>query len=151
MLSCFCYVWLFATRWTVACQSHGLYSVHGFLQVRILDWVAMLSQGIFPTQRSNPCFLHPLPWQACSLLLVPPGKPCEALLQVCLFTGAFSKEQWRSGRGVGIIFPPIYFWRLSPTTFLIYIFFNPTFNLNPLYPCIPVTTNEGYNKDSKFL
>ena len=32
-------------------------------------------QGIFRTQRSNLCLLHPLHWQECSLPLVPPGKP----------------------------------------------------------------------------
>ena len=31
-----------------------------------------LLQGIFPTQESNPVLLH---WHACSLPLVPPGKP----------------------------------------------------------------------------
>ena len=34
-------------------------SVHGILQVTILEWVAIsFSQGIFPTQGSNPCLLH---------------------------------------------------------------------------------------------
>ena len=32
-------------------------SDHGILQARILEWVAIL-QGIFPTQGSNPHFLH---------------------------------------------------------------------------------------------
>ena len=32
-------------------------SVHGILQARILEWVA-IPQGIFPTQGSNPSFLH---------------------------------------------------------------------------------------------
>src|SRR5574337_1187951 len=32
-------------------------------------------QGIFLTQGSNLCLLHLLHWQACSLPLVPPGKP----------------------------------------------------------------------------
>ena len=51
-------------------------SVCGIFQARILKWVAMpSSRGIFPTQGLNPslfCLLH---WQACSLPLVPPGKP----------------------------------------------------------------------------
>ena len=34
-----------------------------------------LLQGIFPTQGSNPRLLHLLHGQACSLPLVPPGKP----------------------------------------------------------------------------
>ena len=34
-------------------------SVHGILQARILEWVAMpCSRGIFPTQGSNPHLLH---------------------------------------------------------------------------------------------
>ena len=43
---------------------HGLYSppgssVHGILQARILEWVAMpSSRGIFPTQGSNLVLLH---------------------------------------------------------------------------------------------
>ena len=51
-------------------------SVHGILQARVLEWVAMLPlQGIFPAQGSNPCLLHLLHWQAGSLELVPPGQP----------------------------------------------------------------------------
>ena len=35
------------------------YTVRGFLQARILEWVAFpLFQGIFPTQGSNPGLLH---------------------------------------------------------------------------------------------
>ena len=41
-------VWLFAT----------LQSVHGILQARILERVAFLLQGIFPTQEWNPGLLH---------------------------------------------------------------------------------------------
>ena len=34
-------------------------SVHGILQARILEWVAMpFSRGIFPTQGSNLCLLQ---------------------------------------------------------------------------------------------
>ena len=49
-------------------------SVHGILQARILEWVAMpfsrdlLDSGIKPM----PCFLH---WQVNSLPLVPPAEP----------------------------------------------------------------------------
>ena len=37
-------------------------SVHGILQARILEWVPIPSQGIFPTQGLNPGlqFSHPL-------------------------------------------------------------------------------------------
>ena len=35
-------------------------SIHGILQIRILEWVAIpsLLQGVFPTQGSNPGLLH---------------------------------------------------------------------------------------------
>ena len=40
-------------------------SVYGIFQARILERVVMpLFQGIFLTQRPNPCFLHLLHWQA---------------------------------------------------------------------------------------
>ena len=59
-------------------------SVHGILQARILEWVAMpSSRGIFPTQGSNQCHLCPLHWQAGSLPLTSPGKPFNSL--ICIF------------------------------------------------------------------
>ena len=49
--------------------------VHGILQARILEWVAMLSsRGIFPTQGSNPFLLSLLHWQVGSLPLLLPLK-----------------------------------------------------------------------------
>ena len=40
------------------CSPQGS-SVHGILQARILEWVAIsFSMGIFPIQESNPCLLH---------------------------------------------------------------------------------------------
>ena len=51
-------------------------SVHGILQARTLEWVAIpFSRGIFLTQGLNLHLLHLLPWQAGSLLLLPPGEP----------------------------------------------------------------------------
>ena len=48
-------------------------SVHGILQARRLEWVAMPpSRGIFPTQGWNPHLLH---WQADPLSSEPYGKP----------------------------------------------------------------------------
>ena len=44
-----CYVWLFVTPWTVACQA--VLSM-GILQARILDWIAMSSSREF-SQSSN--------------------------------------------------------------------------------------------------
>ena len=50
-------------------------SVHGILQVRILQWAAIpFSRGIFPTQGSNLGLLH---WQEDSLPSEPLGKPGE--------------------------------------------------------------------------
>ena len=40
-------------------QPHGLYTVHGILQARIVDWVAFpFSRGSFPTQGLNPGLPH---------------------------------------------------------------------------------------------
>ena len=40
-------------------RPRGLYTVHGILQARILEWAAVpFSKGIFPTQGSNPCLAH---------------------------------------------------------------------------------------------
>ena len=56
-------------------------SVHGILQARILEWVAMPSfSRSFPARLSNPylwCFLC---WQVGSLPLVPPGKSTKITL-----------------------------------------------------------------------
>ena len=61
-------------------RPHGLQpsrlSVHGILQVRILEWAAVSSSGIFPTQGLNLHLLPLLRWQADSLPLVPPVKCC---------------------------------------------------------------------------
>ena len=47
-------------------------SVHGILQAKILEWVAILfSRGFFPTQGVNPHLLCLLHWQAGPLSLVP--------------------------------------------------------------------------------
>ena len=73
--------------WVLSCFSHvhgpPISSVHGILQARILEWVAMLF-SIFPTQGSNLHLLCLLHWQACSLLLSPPGKPIQRPLK-CIF------------------------------------------------------------------
>ena len=66
VLSHFSCVWL---CYPMDCDPPGS-SVHGILQVRILEWVAMpFLQGIFPTQGLNPHFLHLLHWQADSLYI----------------------------------------------------------------------------------
>ena len=65
LLSC---TWLFLTSWTAACQA-PLYM--GFFNRNSGVGCHFLLQGIFPTQRSNPCLLH---WQADSATETP-GKP----------------------------------------------------------------------------
>ena len=70
-------------------------SVHGILQARILEWVAILfSMGIFLTQGSNPGFLH------CRQLLPsePPGR--AVLLLFFWVTWQVSKSWFRA------LFPP---------------------------------------------
>ena len=57
------------------CSTPGS-SVHGILQARILELVAMpSSRAIFPTQALNLYLLCLLLWQEGSSLLAPPGKP----------------------------------------------------------------------------
>ena len=54
-------------------------SVHGLLQARILEWIAIfLLQGIFLTQGLNPCLLFSL--RADSLSTEPSGKPHARLV-----------------------------------------------------------------------
>ena len=66
-------------------------SVHGILQARILEWVAVPSfRGILPIWGSNPHLLCLLHWQAVSLPLVPPGKP----LKPSEFSPKWSQPHW---------------------------------------------------------
>ena len=61
-------------------------SVHGILQARILEWVAIsFSHGIFLTQGLNPCLLHLLHWQVDSLPLVPAMYLCIFPIDVGIF------------------------------------------------------------------
>ena len=70
-------------------------SVLEIVPARILECVAMApSRGIFLTQGWNPCLLCFLHWQAGSLPLVPPGKPCLWL------------KFWVVGQG-SLVFPGI--------------------------------------------
>ena len=50
-------------------------SVHGILQARTLEWVAMPSSRGSSWPRDWICISYVLHWQADSLPLVPPGKP----------------------------------------------------------------------------
>ena len=51
------------------------FSVHGIFQVRIVQWVAFLPPGIFPTQGSNPRLLHLLHCKQILYLLSHQGSP----------------------------------------------------------------------------
>ena len=58
------------------CSPPSDFSVHGVLQARVLEWVAIpFSRRIFPTQGLNPHLLCLLHWQAGSLPPARPGKP----------------------------------------------------------------------------
>ena len=67
------------TLWEpMRCRSPPGSSVHGVLQARVLEWVAMPSsrRSFRPWDRTHiSCLLH---WRAGSLTLVPPGKPLWA-------------------------------------------------------------------------
>ena len=80
------HVWLFATPWTITHQA--LLSMGFPIKNTGVDCHFLL-QGIFPTQKSNPCLCYLLHWQADSLPLVPPGKPIlnhkGYLLCLCIF------------------------------------------------------------------
>ena len=88
VLSCFSCVQLFATLWTVACQA--LLSMASPGNNTGVGCHALL-QGIFPTQRSNPCLLCLLHWQVGSL-------PLEALKstlsEVNVATPTFLDQYW---------------------------------------------------------
>ena len=59
------------------CSPRGS-SDHGIFQARILEWVAILFQGIFPTQGSNLSLLRLLHWQGDFLPPAPPGEKAMA-------------------------------------------------------------------------
>ena len=71
-------------QWCLTLQPYGPYPTRllcpwGFPGKNTGEGFHFLLQGIFPTQRLNPCLLHLLHWQAGSLSLMPPGKPSTTL------------------------------------------------------------------------
>ena len=56
-------------------------SIHGILQVRTLEWVAMPSSRGFSQPRDWTCvsYVYCIDWQAGSLPLAPPGKPFHSI------------------------------------------------------------------------
>ena len=92
------------------CSSPGP-SVHGILQARILEWVAMPSSrgSSQPRDRTQVSFglLH---WQAGSLPLVPPGKPFTQVSESCSVMSGFA-TLWT---GPGILQARILEWVAFP-------------------------------------
>ena len=76
-------------------------SVHGILQARILNWVAMTSSMASSQPRNRNCLFCLLHWQAGSLPLAPPGKPSiffyilKLLKEIYIFT-IQSEVKWLS-------------------------------------------------------
>ena len=66
-------------------------SVHGISQIRILEWVHCLLQGIFLTQGSNPSLIHVLHWQEDSLPQSHLGSPA-LMFMIALFFFFPAKE-----------------------------------------------------------
>ena len=85
----------------MACSPLGS-CVHGILQTRILEWVAIsFSRGDLSTQGLNPYLLHLLHWQADSLSLSHLGSPfyicsihIHSKLITCYFNMQSTDEQW---------------------------------------------------------
>ena len=117
-------------------QPYGLWptrlqsSVHGVLQARRLEWVAVPSSGVLPTQRSNPHLLRLLHRQAGSLPLVPPGKPN---LWAVGISGTKLFKGWPSGAWVhGCPLVPSPPWDASPFLSGVYLFASASVSLFPL-------------------
>ena len=92
------------------CSPSG-FSVHGILQARTLEWLAMPSSRGSSwrslTQGSNPRLLCLLHWQAGSVPLAPPGKPTHALSSSQLAVPAWQVRggTWRQLRNPGVLGP----------------------------------------------
>ena len=65
---------LFATPWTGSLPGSSL---HGILQARVLELVAISFSRGSSQPRDQTCLLCLLHWQAGSLPLAPPGKPSK--------------------------------------------------------------------------
>ena len=72
VLSCLCCVWLYATLWTIACQTP---LSMGFSRQEFWRGLPCPPPRDFTTQGLNPCLLCLLHWHVGSLPLMPPGKP----------------------------------------------------------------------------
>ena len=90
LLSC---VWLFVTLWTVARQA---LLFMGFSRQEYRGALSCLPPGDLPNPGINPnlCLLCLLHWQAGSLLLAPPGKPCYSSVMGKCWRGNTTLLQW---------------------------------------------------------
>ena len=75
----------------VDCSPPGSF-VHGILQTRILEWVAISFSRGSSQSRITPCLLHLLHWQAGSLLLAPTWKPLYRNKIYFFFEHKFEKQ-----------------------------------------------------------
>ena len=79
-------------------RPQGLYTAHGILKARILEWSLSLLQGIFPTQRLNPGLLH------CGQILYQLShKGSPRILQWVAYPFASGSSQLRNQTGVSCI------------------------------------------------
>ena len=75
-------------------------SVHGILQARILEWLAMpSSKRIYLAQQLNPHFPGLLHWQAGSLPLTPPGTPLLIIEEYKVRKSRCIQILWREHTG----------------------------------------------------
>ena len=78
VLRCFCRVWLCETLWTVSPPGS---SVHGILQARVLEWVAISIRGDLPDPGIKSAFLCLQHRQVGSVPLAPRGQPRPLILK----------------------------------------------------------------------
>ena len=144
------------------------FSVHGILQARILEWIAMpLLQGIFLTQESNQCLLRLLRLQLDSLPPAPPGKPhwtfsfcpifgCNnAAMSSLVNVSFFTKLHWSSSTSFLKIFKTLLhcWWECSlvqPLWKIVWRFLKKLTLKLPYNPAIPTSGHiSGKNRNSK--
>ena len=77
----------------IDCSPRGS-SVHGILQARILEWVAMPPPGDLPNPRIEPMSLCLVHWQAGSLPLAPPGNSQNLQYKICIMVMLQLKLQY---------------------------------------------------------
>ena len=98
MLNRFSRVQLFATLWTVDCQAP---LPIGFSRQEYWSGLPCPPPGESSRPRDRTrisCLLHLLHWQACSLLLAPPGKPICTNIKIVFYYGllwSYFSSQWQ--------------------------------------------------------